>query len=57
MSATDKAKNKGEQLSGKAKEKVGQVTNNPEREQEGKIDQVKSDLKSAGEKVKDAFKR
>ncbi|MFJ9743904.1 CsbD family protein [Streptomyces sp. NPDC101166] len=56
MSATDKAKNKSEELRGKAKEKFGAATNDPEREQEGKIDQVKSDLKSAGEKVKDAFK-
>ena len=29
----------------------------PEREQEGRADQAKSDLKSAGEKVKDAFER
>ncbi|MEV6100155.1 CsbD family protein [Nocardia sp. NPDC051981] len=57
MSTTDKAKNKAQQLSGKAKEKAGRVTGNPQREQAGKTKQVKSDLKSAGEKVKDAFKR
>ncbi|WP_063711101.1 CsbD family protein [Nocardia niigatensis] len=57
MSAVDKAKNKAQQLGGKVKEKAGQVTNNPQREQEGKSKQARSDLKSAGEKVKDAFKR
>ncbi|MGV9668939.1 CsbD family protein [Nocardia niigatensis] len=57
MSAVDKAKNKAQQLGGKVKEKAGQATNNPQREQEGKSKQARSDLKSAGEKVKDAFKR
>jgi uncharacterized protein YjbJ (UPF0337 family) len=56
MSATDKAKNKAEELRGKVKEKVGQTTGDANREQEGKDDQVKSNLKTAGEKVKDAFK-
>ncbi|MFD7844766.1 CsbD family protein [Nocardia sp. NPDC059764] len=57
MSTTDKAKNKAQALGGKVKEKAGQMTNNPKREQKGRNKQVKSDLKSAGEKVKDAFKR
>ncbi|MEV6067839.1 CsbD family protein [Nocardia sp. NPDC052001] len=56
MSATDKAKNKAEEIAGKAKEKLGQVTGDREQEREGKADQVKSDFKDAGEKVKDAFK-
>ena len=56
MSATDKAKNKAEQLGGKAKEAVGKVTGDKNTENEGKGDQVKSNLKDAGEKVKDAFK-
>ncbi len=56
MSTTDKIKNKTEKLSGKAKEKFGQATGDADREQKGKADQAKSDLKSAGEKVKDAFK-
>ncbi|MFD6357078.1 CsbD family protein [Nocardia tengchongensis] len=56
MSATDKAKNKGEDLAGKAKEKLGRVTGDKDRENEGKADQVKSNLKDAGEKVKDAFR-
>lgn len=57
MSATDKAKNKAEELSGKVKEKVGKTTGDANREQEGRADQTKSDLKTAGEKVKDAFER
>ncbi|MQY30840.1 CsbD family protein [Nocardia aurantia] len=56
MSATDKAKNKADELAGKAKEKTGQVTGDREQENEGKADQVKSNLKDAGEKVKDAFR-
>jgi uncharacterized protein YjbJ (UPF0337 family) len=56
MSATDKAKNKMEDVGGKAKEGVGRVTGDRSTEEEGKRDQVKSDLKNAGENVKDAFK-
>ncbi len=56
MSAIDKAKNKGQELGGKAKEAVGNVTGDKRTENEGKGDQVKSNLKDAGEKIKDAFK-
>jgi uncharacterized protein YjbJ (UPF0337 family) len=56
VSATDKAKNKAQELSGKAKEAVGRVAGDKSTENEGKGDQVKSNLKDAGEKVKDAFK-
>jgi uncharacterized protein YjbJ (UPF0337 family) len=52
----DKLKNAGEDLKGKAKEAAGRANDDPELEGEGKGDQVKSDLKQAGEKVKDAFK-
>jgi uncharacterized protein YjbJ (UPF0337 family) len=56
VSATDKAKNKAEELGGKAKEAVGKVTGDKNTQNEGKGDQAKSNLKGAGEKVKDAFK-
>jgi uncharacterized protein YjbJ (UPF0337 family) len=56
VSAMDKAKNKAEELGGKAKEAVGKVTGDKNTENEGKGDQAKSNLKDAGEKVKDAFK-
>ena len=56
MSTTDKAKNKAEDIAGQAKEKLGQVTGDDEKRNEGKADQAKSNLKDAGEKVKDAFR-
>ncbi|MCS5716386.1 CsbD family protein [Herbiconiux sp. CPCC 205716] len=56
MSAADKIKNAAEDLAGKAKEAVGKATNNDELVAEGKADQAKSDVKKAGENVKDAFK-
>ena len=57
MSGADKAKNKFEELGGKAKEAIGKITGDRSTEDEGKGDQVKANLKDAGEKVKDAFKR
>jgi uncharacterized protein YjbJ (UPF0337 family) len=56
MSATDKAKNAIEDVEGKAKEGVGRVTGDRDTENEGRKDQAKSDMKNAGENVKDAFK-
>jgi uncharacterized protein YjbJ (UPF0337 family) len=57
MSTEDKANNKGEQLKGKVKEGVGHATGNEDLEAEGKADQISGNLKDAGEKVKDAFKK
>lgn len=57
MSATDKASNKIEEAGGKAKEALGRATGDRSTENEGRKDQSKADLKNAGEKVKDAFKR
>ena len=56
MSNEDKLKNKGEGALGKAKEKLGDATDDSSLEAEGKRDQSKADVKQAGEKVKDAFK-
>ena len=56
MSAIDKAKNKLEEVGGEIKEAVGKVTGDRDKENEGKVDQSKANLKDAGEKVKDAFK-
>jgi uncharacterized protein YjbJ (UPF0337 family) len=56
MGNDDKIANKTDSLAGKAKEKVGDATDNQSLENEGKKDQSKADLKQAGEKVKDAFK-
>lgn len=57
MGLEDKAKNKAEAMKGQAKEKAGQATGDEDLEVEGRTDQVVSDVKQAGEKVKDAFKR
>jgi uncharacterized protein YjbJ (UPF0337 family) len=57
MGTDDKIENKAEELRGKAKEKVGRATDDEELEAQGHTDQTKSNLKQAGEKVKDAFRR
>ena len=56
MSAEDKAKNKAQELGGRAKETLGAATQDRDMEAEGRKDQVAGNLKQAGEKVKDAFK-
>ncbi|MFC6285494.1 CsbD family protein [Nocardioides sp. GCM10027113] len=56
MGIQDKAENTAEKLKGQAKEHGGRATGDRDLEAEGKVDQGKSDLKQAGEKVKDAFK-
>jgi uncharacterized protein YjbJ (UPF0337 family) len=56
MAADDKIENKTEQLKGKAKETVGEATDDKDLKAEGEGDQAKGNLKQAGEKVKDAFK-
>ena len=57
MGIADKAKNTAQDLTGKAKEVVGDVTNNDKLKAEGKKDQAAADVKQAGENVKDAFKK
>ena len=57
MGMDDKAKNSAEGGLGKAKEKLGDVSGDRDLQAEGKADQSKADLKQAGEKVKDAFKK
>ncbi|MGR6965147.1 CsbD family protein [Geodermatophilus sp. URMC 61] len=56
MSREDKINNKIDELAGKSKEAVGRATDDPDLVAEGRADQAKSNLKQAGEKVKDAFK-
>jgi uncharacterized protein YjbJ (UPF0337 family) len=57
MSGTDKLTNKIEEVSGKGKKAVGDATDNRDLQAEGKKEQTKGNLKQAGEKVKDAFKK
>jgi len=56
MGLDDKIKNAAQDIVGKAKEAIGNVTDNDKLVAEGKADQVKADAKKAGEDVKDAFK-
>lgn len=56
MGAGDKVSNKIDDAGGKAKEALGKATGDKSTENEGKVDQAKSSLKDAGEKIKDAFK-
>ena len=56
MAFDDKVDNKAEEVGGKVKEGVGKATDDEQLEAEGKADQSKSNLKQAGEKIKDAFK-
>jgi uncharacterized protein YjbJ (UPF0337 family) len=57
MGADDKLKHSAESGLGKAKEGLGDATDDESLRTEGKKDQSKSDLKQAGEKVKDAFNK
>ncbi len=57
MSGGDHVKNAAEHAMGKAREAVGEATDNDKLKAEGKTDQTKASLKQAAENVKDAFKR
>lgn len=56
MGLDDKLSNKADELKGSAKEQYGDATGNDELKAEGQADQSKSNLKQAGEKIKDVFK-
>jgi uncharacterized protein YjbJ (UPF0337 family) len=56
MGLDDKIKNAAQDLAGKAKEAVGNATNNDETVAEGKNDQAAASAKKAGENIKDVFK-
>jgi uncharacterized protein YjbJ (UPF0337 family) len=53
MSVFDKAKDKAEQAVGKAKEKLGQSTDNQEMEDAGKRDQLSGEAKETGHDLRD----
>lgn len=57
MGIDDKADNKAEELKGKAKATAGDATDDRDLEAKGRAQEAKGDLKQAGEKVKDAFKK
>jgi uncharacterized protein YjbJ (UPF0337 family) len=57
MTKHDKAKNVTQIAKGRVKEAAGKRLGDTEMENEGEMDQMKGNLKQAGEKVKDAFKK
>lgn len=56
MGAGEKFEAGMDKAKGKAKEAVGDATNNEKLAAEGKMDQAKGHMKEAGEKTKDAAK-
>jgi uncharacterized protein YjbJ (UPF0337 family) len=54
MGLGDKISNKAEELAGKAKQAVGDATDNRDLQAEGKADEVSGQGKQAGEHLKDA---
>jgi uncharacterized protein YjbJ (UPF0337 family) len=57
MAVSKKAEGKADEVKGKVKKKVGEAAGNERLIAEGKGDQAKGDLKQAGEKIKDVFKK
>jgi uncharacterized protein YjbJ (UPF0337 family) len=57
MSTADKAKNKAQEAKGHVEDAVGKVTNDRSLRARGKGNKTSGNLKQAGEKVKDAFKK
>jgi uncharacterized protein YjbJ (UPF0337 family) len=57
MSLTKKTKNAGDRAKGAAKEVAGRIKDDPHLQGEGRAERAVADLKQAGEKVKDAFRK
>jgi uncharacterized protein YjbJ (UPF0337 family) len=57
MGLDDKIGNKAQEAEGKAKQGVGEATDDENLKAEGKADERSANLKQAGEKIKDAFKK
>ena len=56
MGLDDKIKNAAQDLTGKAKEKLGNATDNDKLAAEGAADQAEAKVKKAAENVKDQLK-
>ena len=55
MGIDDDIKHNTDEMVGKMKEGVGDATDNPSLEKEGKADQVKAKVEKVGDDVKDVF--
>jgi len=56
MGLDDKIKNAAQDVTGKAKEAVGDARNDADLKAEGERDQASASVKKVGEDVKDVFK-
>jgi uncharacterized protein YjbJ (UPF0337 family) len=56
VSFADKVRNKAQELRGRIKRNTGEVTGDRRLQAEGRADEVKSNVKQVGEKVKDVFR-
>ena len=56
MSFADKFRNKAQELRGRIKRNTGEVTGDRGLQNQGRADEMKGNLKQAGEKIKDAFR-
>ena len=54
MGLEEKFRNTVDKLTGVAKEKIADVTDDDTKKVEGKVDQSQADLKQSGEHIKDA---
>ena len=57
MKMSNKSKNAKQIVKGKIKQATGETLGNDQLAAEGRDDQMEGNLKQAGEKVKDAFKK
>lgn len=56
MSFAKQLSNKAQEMRGRIKRNMGEITGNRRIRADGRADELKSSLKQAGEKVKDAFR-
>jgi uncharacterized protein YjbJ (UPF0337 family) len=57
MSSVNKVKNKAQEAKGHVKDTAGKATGSRTLQAKGKEDKAAGNLKQAGEKVKDAFRK
>ncbi|CAO5182391.1 CsbD-like domain-containing protein [Frankia sp. AiPs1] len=57
MSFVDKVRNKVDELRGRGKQAAGRAAGDRRTEADGRGDRATADLRQAGEKAKDAFRR
>ncbi len=57
MSEEEKGKATGENIMGKAKEALGNITGDPQTKAEGQADQAKGEARHTKENVKDSVKK